>query len=80
MLLELRVGQVRGFDLSSLDAYRWHPGTERIEIDRSVMRRCCAASGKHQHRIVETRVRELRCCLKFGSVVFYSWTSSLCVV
>ncbi len=36
MLLELCVGQVRGFDLSSLDAYRWHPGTERIEIDRYV--------------------------------------------
>ena len=34
MLLELRVGQVRGFDLSLLDAYRWHPGTERVEIDR----------------------------------------------
>ena len=34
MLLELRVGQVRGFDLSSLDAYRWHPGTERFDIDR----------------------------------------------
>ena len=35
MLLELRVGDVRGFNLSALDAYRWHPGTERVDIDRS---------------------------------------------
>ena len=38
MLLALCVGQVRGFDLSSLDAYRWHPGTERVDIDRCVTR------------------------------------------
>ena len=38
MLLELRVGRVCGFDLSALDAYRWHPGTERVDIDRSETR------------------------------------------
>ena len=31
-LLDLRVGEVSGFDLSSLNAYRWHPRSERVDL------------------------------------------------
>ena len=34
MLVEMRVDQVAGFDLSLLNMYRWHPATERIDISR----------------------------------------------
>ncbi|KAL4447971.1 hypothetical protein ABPG75_005190 [Micractinium tetrahymenae] len=43
-LLELRVGQVSGFDLSALNAYWWHPGagSERLELGRLAHRRLSA--------------------------------------
>lgn len=43
-LLELRVGQVSGFDLSALNAYWWHPGAggERLELARLPHRRLSA--------------------------------------
>lgn len=34
MLVELRMEEVAGFDLSVMDAYRWHPHAERVELDR----------------------------------------------
>ena len=34
MLVEMRVGCVAGFDLSTLNQYRWYPGLERAELDR----------------------------------------------
>lgn len=43
-LLELRVGEVSGFDLSALNAYWWHPGAggERVELGRLPHRRLSA--------------------------------------
>lgn len=43
MLVELRMGEVAGFDLSVMDAYRWHPHTERIDLDRCRSRDGCLA-------------------------------------
>jgi hypothetical protein len=40
MLMELRIGEVAGFDLSVMDAYRWHPHIERIDLSRCVAP-CC---------------------------------------
>lgn len=34
MLVEMRVGHAAGFDLSVMDRYRWHPGLERVQLDR----------------------------------------------
>lgn len=34
MLVEMRVENVAGFDLSVLNQYRWYPGLERVELDR----------------------------------------------
>ena len=34
MLIELRIGEVSGFDLSALNAYCWYPHPERIELSR----------------------------------------------
>ncbi len=34
LLAEMRVGPAAGFDLSVMDRYRWHPGLERVELDR----------------------------------------------
>ena len=45
MLMELRIGEVGGFDLSVMDAYRWHPHIERIDLSKCVAPRqdeCCA--------------------------------------
>lgn len=41
-LLELRVGQVAGFDLSALNAYWWYPGPERLALARLPHRRLSA--------------------------------------
>jgi hypothetical protein len=36
MLVELRIGDVAGFDLSVMDAYRWHPHLERVDLSKCV--------------------------------------------
>lgn len=36
MLVEMRITQVSGFDLSGLNRYRWNPGHEKIDLSRSV--------------------------------------------
>ena len=36
MLLELRITQISGFDLSYLNSYRWHPGHEKINLNREL--------------------------------------------
>jgi hypothetical protein len=36
MLVELRLGDVAGFDLSVMDAYRWHPHLERVNLSKCV--------------------------------------------
>ena len=34
MLLELRLDRVRGFDLSAMNTYRWHPVAQALALDR----------------------------------------------
>jgi hypothetical protein len=34
MLVEMRITDVSGFDVSNLNCYRWHPGQERIDLSR----------------------------------------------
>ena len=34
MLLELRLDKVRGFDLSAMNTYRWHPVAQALQLDR----------------------------------------------
>lgn len=46
-LLELRVGDVSGFDLSALNAYWWYPGAERLQLGRMPHRRLSAAFPLH---------------------------------
>lgn len=46
-LVELRVGTVNGFDLSTLNAYWWHPGAERMELARMPHRRLSAPIPVH---------------------------------
>ena len=36
MLVELCMGEVAGFDLSVMDAYRWHPHIERVNLSKCV--------------------------------------------
>ncbi|KAK9846546.1 hypothetical protein WJX81_006344 [Elliptochloris bilobata] len=43
MLVEMRVGRAAGFDLSVMDRYRWHPGLERVQLDRLPFRRLSEA-------------------------------------
>ncbi len=33
-LVEVRLGDVAGFDLTTMNAYRWHPHTERVDLSR----------------------------------------------
>ena len=61
MLLEMCVGQVCGFDLSSLDAYRWHPGTENVDIDRSADRRIDTCSAERRDASADTHVNTVDC-------------------
>ena len=61
VLLELRVGEVCGFDLSTLNSYWWHPGTERLDLSRLPYRRLSACFPVHmldlQSRL-DARLRE----------------------
>lgn len=34
VLIEARITNVSGFDLSALNSYRWHPRHERVQLDR----------------------------------------------
>lgn len=34
MLVEMRIGTVSGFDLSALNAFRWHPHHEKVDLSR----------------------------------------------
>lgn len=34
MLVEMRMDTVSGFDLSALNAFRWHPYHEKIDLSR----------------------------------------------
>jgi hypothetical protein len=36
MLVELCIGEVAGFDLCVMDAYRWHPHIERVNLNKCV--------------------------------------------
>ena len=47
VLLELRVGSVNGFDLSALNAYWWHPQSERLDLSRLPYRRLSAPFAVH---------------------------------
>ncbi len=35
MLVEMRISDVSGFDLSGLNRYRWNPGHEKVDLSRS---------------------------------------------
>lgn len=35
MLVEMRIETISGFDLSALNAFRWHPHSERVDLSRS---------------------------------------------
>jgi hypothetical protein len=47
VLLELRVGEVSGFDLSAMNTYWWHPGAERLDLSRMPHRRLSAPFPLH---------------------------------
>ena len=34
MLVEIRLPLICGFDLSSMDRYRWYPGCESVDLSR----------------------------------------------
>ncbi|KAK9803026.1 hypothetical protein WJX72_005333 [[Myrmecia] bisecta] len=42
VLVEVRITDVSGFDLSTLNAYRWHPHHERVDLDKMPHRRLSA--------------------------------------
>jgi protein arginine N-methyltransferase 7 len=42
MLIELRLDTVRGFDLTAMNAYRWHPTAEAVQLGREPHRKMSA--------------------------------------
>jgi protein arginine N-methyltransferase 7 len=42
MLIELRLDTVRGFDLTAMNAYRWHPTAETVQLGREPHRQLSA--------------------------------------
>ncbi len=34
MLVEMRIDSISGFDLSALNAFRWHPHHDRVDLSR----------------------------------------------
>ena len=36
MLVELRIDDVSGFDLSALNVFRWHPHHDKVDLSRYV--------------------------------------------
>lgn len=43
MLLEARIGDINGFDLSALNVFRWHPHHEKVDLSRwaTTLLLCC---------------------------------------
>lgn len=34
MLIQARIGDVSGFDLSALNIFRWNPGSEKVALSK----------------------------------------------
>ena len=44
MLVEMRIDTISGFDLSALNAFRWHPHHEKVNLSRQGNVSTCSPS------------------------------------